>query len=403
MGLFGKGWKRGVYPGNLSRRMNLFKYAITVLLVLGGVSPVLYAGESLASFLGKAAFEKQRLFNDQRYPNVVVTTRGTVMAVWGNDGVVVRRSEDGGNTWGNAITVAKKGYSGGGTTVDANSGDVLVFVEDRQPPAPLTVYRSRDDGKTWQAQSTVIAKDELGNMPSMHMNEHGITLRRGPHKGRLLRPTRYYGSNGGEAEWSQQYTNAVYSDDGGRSWKTSKPFPEKGTGEATLVELSDGRIYYNSRVHWDQNEHNTRRRSALSRDGGVHWEDWRIVHALPDGHQHRSYGCMGGLVRLPIEGRDLLVFSNLDTPKATRERVTLWLSADGGQSWPIKRLVYDGPSGYSSLNAGRPGTASEGWMYLFFEGGPGGGGQMVRVNLTWLLQGVSNEDGQLPDWLTSRL
>ena len=167
MGLFGKGWKRGLYPGNLSRRMNLFKYAIAVLLVLGGGAPILCAGELLASFLGKTAFEKQRLFDDQRYPNVVVTTRGTVMAVWGNDGVVVRRSEDGGNTWGNAITVAKKGYSGGGTTVDANSGDVLVFVEDRQPPAPLTVYRSRDEGKTWQAQSTVIAKDELGNMPCL--------------------------------------------------------------------------------------------------------------------------------------------------------------------------------------------------------------------------------------------
>ena len=76
--------------------MNLFKYAIAVLLVLGGVSPVLCAGDSLASFLGKAVFEKQRLFDDQRYPNVVVTTRGTVMAVWGNDGVVVRRSADGG-------------------------------------------------------------------------------------------------------------------------------------------------------------------------------------------------------------------------------------------------------------------------------------------------------------------
>ena len=135
MGLFEKGWKRGFYPGNLSRRMNLFKYAIAVLLVLGGGAPILCAGELLASFLGKAAFEKQRLFDDQRYPNVVVTTRGTVMAVWGNDGVVVRRSEDGGNTWGNAIKVAKKGYSGGGTTVDANSGDILVFVEDRQPPA----------------------------------------------------------------------------------------------------------------------------------------------------------------------------------------------------------------------------------------------------------------------------
>ena len=67
--------------------MNLYKYAITALLVLGGMFPVFCAGDSLASFLGKSAFEKQRLFDDQRYPNVVVTTRGTVMTVWGNDGV----------------------------------------------------------------------------------------------------------------------------------------------------------------------------------------------------------------------------------------------------------------------------------------------------------------------------
>ena len=78
-----------------------------------------------------------------------------------------------------------------GTIVDENSGDILVFVEDRQPPAPLTVYRSRDDGKTWQAQATVIEKDVNGNTPSMHMNEHGITLLHGNYKGRLLRPTRY--------------------------------------------------------------------------------------------------------------------------------------------------------------------------------------------------------------------
>ena len=35
------------------------------------------------------------------------------------------------------------------------SGDILVFVEDRQPPAPLTVYRSRDDGKTWEPEKAV--------------------------------------------------------------------------------------------------------------------------------------------------------------------------------------------------------------------------------------------------------
>ena len=179
--------------------MNLLRSATWVLLLQVATPLASGADEGvLAAFLGDPAFDKQRLFDDQRYPNVVVTTDGTVLAVWGNDGVVVRRSEDGGKTWGRAITVAKAGYHGGGTTVDDNSGDILVFVEDRQPPAPLTVYRSRDDGKTWQTQETTIAQDENGHTPSMHMNEHGITLERSPHKGRLIRPSRYYGPNGGD-------------------------------------------------------------------------------------------------------------------------------------------------------------------------------------------------------------
>ena len=64
------------------------------------------------------------------------------------------------------------------------------------------------------------------------------------------------------------------------------------------------------------------------------------VEVLPDGHPHRSYGCMGGLVRLPVAGRDILVFSNIDTPNAKRERATVWASLDGGCTWPVKRLVY---------------------------------------------------------------
>ena len=53
---------------------------------------------------------------------------------------------------GSAISVSKKGYHGGGTTVDTTSGDILIFVEDRQPPAPLKLYRSQDDGMSWQIQ-----------------------------------------------------------------------------------------------------------------------------------------------------------------------------------------------------------------------------------------------------------
>ena len=356
--------------------------------------------DGLEAFLGKPVFEKQRLFDDQRYPNVVVTTRGTVISVWGNDGVVVRRSEDGGRTWGGVITVSEKGYHGGGTTVDENSGDLLVFVEDRQPPAPLTVYRSRDDGRTWQTQVTVIEKDVNGNTPSMHMNEHGVTLQHGKHKGRLLRPTRYYGPNGGGAEWPLQYTNAIYSDDGGKSWKTSRPFPEKGTGEATLVELSDGSIYYNSRVHWSERPRNKRRREAWSDDGGVTWKKWRIIDVLPDGDQGRTYGCMGGLTRLPLRDRDILLFSNLDTEAAHRERVTVWASFDGGRTWPLKRLVDAGRSGYSSLAAGRGETPSEGLIYLFYEHDPIKGAHMARFNLGWLLGGEFTGDGPLPELKT---
>ncbi len=363
---------------------------------LGGHSPL---EGSLKPFLGKSGMTLQQVYQNERFPNVVVSLKGTVIATWGNKHIRARRSEDGGKTWGPEITIVNPGFHGGGTTVDENTGDILAFVEDTHPPAPLTIYRSKDDGKTWTAEKPQILPDSKGNMPSMHMNDHGITLQHGKHKGRLVRPSRYYGKRNHRDEWPTHYTGAIYSDDGGKTWRTSDPFPENGTGEATVAELSDGRIYYNSRVHWQERPKNTRRREAWSHDGGHTWTDFRIVEILPDGHQHRSYGCMGGLVRLPVQGRDILIFSNIDTPNATRERGTVWASFDGGKTWPVKRLVYKGKSAYSSLNAGRPGTASEGWIYLHFEGGPKGGSAIARFNLSWLLDGEATGDGEVPGWV----
>ncbi|GAG14008.1 unnamed protein product, partial [marine sediment metagenome] len=141
----------------------------------------------------------------------------------------------------------------------------------------------------------------------------------------------------------------------------------------------------------------TRRRSAVSEDGGESWKNFEVVEVLPDGLQHRAYGCMGGLVRLPIDGRDILIFSNIDTEGEHRERVTVWASFDGGKTWPVKRLVEPGPSAYSSLNAGRPETPSEGQIYLHYEAGSGS--KIARFNLTWLLDGEATGDGDVPDWI----
>jgi sialidase-1 len=190
----------------------------------------------------------------------------------------------------------------------------------------------------------------------------------------------------------------MFSDDGGSTWQVSAPFPVLGSGEGALAELSDGRILYSSREHMSVGN----RWFGWSHDGGALWIDAYQDPVLPDGARGTSYGCMGGLIRLPIAGADVLLYSNLDAdggkmPKQAggstssgRERVTVWASFDAGKTWPVKRCVHPGPSAYSNLGVGRPGTPGEGKIFLNFEGGEKNCYEAVHVavfNLSWLLNG----------------
>ena len=145
--------------------------------------------EKIGPFVGKPVLESKQLFKNDRMPNAVVGMDGSILAFW--NGVICRRSEDGGETFGQVIEVGK-GFMGGGVTVDETTGSIFAFVEDGHPPSKLSVYRSDDHAKTWQKHDCVIKKDKNGHIPSMHMNEHGITLRHGEHKGRIIRPSRWY-------------------------------------------------------------------------------------------------------------------------------------------------------------------------------------------------------------------
>lgn len=338
-------------------------------------------------------FEKQMLFEGERFPNVVVAKDGSIIATWGKENCVSRRSVDGGDTWETEVTIGP-GINGGGLTVDENSGDLITFVEKgKHPPAPIISYYSNDQGQSWQAREIKIHPEKNGNLPSMHMNEHGITLKNGQYKGRLLRTTRYYGQGNEREFWPDHYTNSIYSDDGGKTWQTSNPFPAHGTGEAAVVELSDGTLYYNSRRHLSTDGLNPRMRHiATSTDGGHSWKDLYVSSELPDGEQDRDYGLMAGLDRLPFEGHDLLIFSNIESNNG-RKNGTVWLSFDGGKSWPVKKLVEEEGFKYSSLAVGRKNTTSEGYIYLLYETGTKDninayrGGKIARFNLSWLMEG----------------
>jgi len=161
--------------------------------------------------------------------------------------------------------------------------------------------------------------------------------------------------------------------------------------------------FYDKALARELREEERLRRTAWSYDGGQTWEDLEVSKVLPDGGGYdRGYGNKGGLTRLPVEGRDILLYSNTDTAGGPREKMTVWASFDGAKTWPVKRLVHAGPSAYSSMVAGRPGTPSEGRIYLLFEGVPSnryGGMQVARFNLSWILAGEPSGDGEVPEWV----
>lgn len=353
----------------------------------------------LEEFLGEPVLvPMQELWKGRGGWGGILTARdGTVVAFQSPGGGKCRRSRDGGKTWDPDIEIAPDAKGGNGI-VDETRGDIL-YVN----PGAGWLFRSRDHGASWVREGVQVRPDGFGLSPKgggVEAMQCGITLAFGERRGRLLMPARITGPKHSNAvEWRPyHYSTAVYSDDGGATWQTSKPFPVFGTGEATLAELSDGSILYNSREHMSRSN----RYFAWSHDGGDLWIHPTESPDLPDGARGTSYGCMGGMIRLPVLGHDILLFSNLDTDAGEmpakvgastskgREKITVWASFDGGRSWPVKRLIDDGPSAYSNLGVGRSGTPSQGKIYLIFEGGPTDcyeAVQVVSFNLSWLLNG----------------
>jgi hypothetical protein len=355
---------------------------------------------ALDPFLDDAFFYSRELWSGEiGGRSIIVALNGDVLVIKGGPSSEYKRSSDAGLTWttANASGDAAR-YSN--AVLEEATGHIFVM-----NAANNSISRSTNHGVSWDSSTDFSpTPDSLGYRPtSFSSHQAGITLRFGPHAGRMLVPTRVQFGRQDSSLRGYNYSSTVYSDDGGVTWHTSHPIPVFGTGESALVELSDGRVIYNSREPMSRGN----RYISTSYDGGITWVAPYRDPVLPDGPRGTSYGCMGGLIRLPVDEYDILLYSNLDTERGEmpaeigatrtrdRENVTVWASFDGGQTWTVYRRVYDGPSAYSNLGVGRAGTVTEGKIFINYDGGPDGrntAAHLAVFNLSWLLDGADIND-----------
>jgi sialidase-1 len=157
----------------------------------------------------------------------------------------------------------------------------------------------------------------------------------------------------------------------------------KNPSETVAVQLSEGRVMLNIRN--ESPEH--RRAVSVSSDGATGWSK-PVFHS-----ELVEPICMGSILGL---GSGRIVFANPDSSEPReaarpegnfkRQNVTVRLSEDDGRTWPVKRVIEPGISGYTDLASG-----ADGKIYCIYErGSPVGVDTTIRYltvarfNLDWL-------------------
>jgi sialate O-acetylesterase len=311
----------------------------------------------------------QNGYHTFRIPAIVQAQNGDLLAFAegrkhsssdsGDIDLVQRRSTDQGLTWGAMQVVAdnQKGVFGNpAPVVERQSGDVLLFgvrqeadcheshirSGERGTRTPY-LLRSKDHGVTWSKAQSLL---ETADKPEWAWYAtgpcHAIQLQHGPHAGRLVVPANFSllklgGSN--EALGA----HLLLSDDAGKTWRIGAVGASHlgdnfiNASETAVAELSDGRLYLNTRDQHGSSK--STRAHTWSLDGGESLTGPFVeVSDLP------APVCQASL--MPF-GKQLL-FSAPSHP-SRRQRLALRSSSDGGATWKEALLIDPGPAAYSDL------------------------------------------------------
>jgi sialidase-1 len=221
---------------------------------------------------------------------------------------------------------------------DGGDGEAAIIAGTSRDTRRVFVTRSADDGITWAEPREITSDVKLADDWTWYATGPGagIQIERGPHRGRLLIPCDHI-----EAETKRQYSHVIYSDDHGETWRLGGRSAKAQTDECEVVELTGDRLMLNMR-NYDRSQHC--RQVALSRDGGLTWQDQHFDPTLIEPV------CQASIRRYswPEQGRSLILFSN-PASETERANMTVRLSYDEGETWPIAKTLQPGPSAYSCL------------------------------------------------------
>lgn len=315
-------------------------------------------------------------YHTYRIPSVILTTKGTLLAFAearregaadaGDIDLVVKRSRDGGVTWSAMQVIGDNGPNTFGNpcpVIDRKTGRIWLLTTqnlgtDREKDIlagtsrgtrTVWVMHSDDDGVMWSTPIE-ITRDVKRAEWTWYATGPGVGIQtRG---GRLVIPGNHAEPGGDGAPVHRSHI--VYSDDSGRTW-TLGASADAGTNESQVVELADGRLMLNMRNHPPKPENY--RLVAMSTDGGRTLSPATIDRALIEPPAQASILRFDDTARARTRSRTSqsdtsragtsLLFSN--PASAKRERLTVRMSDDDGRTWPISRVVHDGPSAYSCL------------------------------------------------------
>ncbi len=328
-----------------------------------------------------------------RIPSLITTQKGTLLAICegrknslndhGDIDLILKRSTDHGQTWGPIELIHEEGKGKEVTignpcpVIDQKTG--VIWMPFCRNNKDVLITFSNNDGRTWSNPIDITSSVKPSDWGWYATGPGvGIQLTHGKHAGRLVIPCDHREKLNGK--WTMK-SHIIYSDNHGVNWKRGGS-ADIHTDECQVVELSDGRLLLNMRNYWGRTgkvkEKGGMRAVAFSDDGGESWSsltfDKKLVEPI----------CQASLIRFdsPAHSKPLLIFSN-PASSSKRHTMTVRVSKDEGKTWPVAKVLNQGPSGYSCLTVLKNGTIG-----CLFENGPNNSTEKItftRMNVEELL------------------